>query len=123
MWCVLPKKENSQAIKNEFSNILATSKRSPLKIESDRGAGFYISVFQNFLRSYNLHQFSRFTDKGPSIAERVIRRIRSLFKKPLFLAGEASWINELLSVIKKYNTTIHSSTKMTPIQASKISKL
>ena len=40
-------------------------------------------------------------------------------KKPVFLAGEASWINELPSVIKQYNITIHSSIKMTPIQASR----
>ena len=31
----------------------------------------------------------------------------------------ADWLGELPSVIKQYNNTIHSSTKMTPIQASK----
>ena len=31
----------------------------------------------------------------------------------------ADWLSELPSVIKKYNNTIHSSMKMTPIQASK----
>ena len=40
-------------------------------------------------------------------------------KKPIFLAGNADWISELRSVTKKYNNTIHSSTKMTPNQASK----
>ena len=40
-------------------------------------------------------------------------------KKPVFLAGEASWINELASLIKQYNNTIHSSTKLKPIDASK----
>ena len=40
----------------------------------------------------------------------------------MFLAGEASWINELPSVIKQYNNTIHHSTKMKPIDASKKSK-
>ena len=39
-------------------------------------------------------------------------------KKTVFLAREASWINELTSDIKKYNITIHHSTKMAPIQAS-----
>ena len=49
----------------------------------------------------------------------MIRTVRNLLKKPIFLAGEASWINELSPVIKKYNNTIHHSTKMTPIQTSK----
>ena len=40
-------------------------------------------------------------------------------KKPVFLAGNADWLSEIPSVIKHYINTIHSSTKMTPIQASK----
>ena len=71
------------------------------------------------MKSKNIQHFSRFTNKGPSIAERVIRTIRNLLKKPVFLKGNADWLSELPSVIKQYNNTIHHSTKMTPIQASK----
>ena len=82
-WAVPLKKKYSQTITNEFSNILTTAKRKPVKIESDRGKEWYSSVFQNFLKSKNIQHYSRFTDKGPSIAERVIRTIRHLFKKPV----------------------------------------
>ena len=44
--------------------------------------------------------------------------ICNLLKKPVFEKGRADWISELSSVIKKYNNTIHSSTEMTPLQAS-----
>ena len=81
LWAIPPKNKNSQTITNEFSNILTTSKRKPLKIESDRGTEFYNSIFQNFLRSKNIHLYSRYTVKGPSIAERVITTIRNLIKK------------------------------------------
>ena len=117
---VMPlKNKYGETVTKEFSNILTKSKRKPLKIESDRGSEFYNSIFQNFLKSNNIHHYSGFTDRGPSIAERVFRTIRNLLKKPVFLTGEASWINELQSVVKKYTNTIHSSTKMTPVQASK----
>ena len=119
LWAIPLKNKYSQTITNEFSNILSTSKRKPLKIESDRGSEFYNSIFQTFLKSKNIQHYSRFTDKGPSIAERVIRTVRNLLKKPVFLAGNADWISELPSVIKNFNKTIHSSTKLTPIQASK----
>ena len=119
LWVIPLKNKYSQTINNEFSNILSSSKRKPLKIESDRGTEFYNSIFQNFLKSKNIHHYSRFTDKGPSIAERVIRTIRYLLKKPVFDKENAYWLSELPSVINKYNNTIHSSTKMTPIQASK----
>ena len=119
LWAIPLKNKYSQTITNEFSNILTTSKRKPLKIESDRGSEFYNSIFQNLLKTQNIQHFSRFTDKGPSIAERVIRTVRNLLKKPVFEKGKADWLSELPSVIKKYNNTIHHSTKMTPNQASK----
>ena len=71
------------------------------------------------MKAKNQHHYSRFTDKIPSIAERVIRTIRSLLKKPIFLAGIADWLCELPSIIKQYNNTIRTSTKMSPFQASK----
>ena len=84
MWAVPLKNKNSQTITNEFSNILTKSKRKPLKLESDRGSEWYNSIFQNFLKSKNIQAYSRFTDKGSSIAERVIRTIRNFLKKPVF---------------------------------------
>ena len=71
------------------------------------------------MKAKKIHHYSRFTDKGPSIAERVIRTVRNLLKKPVFEKGNANWLSELPFVIKKYNNTIHSSTKMTPNQAFK----
>ena len=119
MWAIPLKNKYSQTITNEFSNIITISKRKPLKIESDRGSEFYNSIFQNFLKSKSIHHYSRYTDKGPSIAERVIRTIRNLLKKPVFEKGNADWVSELPSVVKKYNNTIHHSTKMKPIDASR----
>ena len=122
LWAIPLKNKYSQTITNEFSNILTTSKRKPLKLESDRGTEFSNSVFQNFLKLKNIHHYSRYTDRGTSIAERVIRTLRNLLKKPAFEKGNADWLSELPSVVKQYNNTIHSSTKMTPIQASKNQK-
>ena len=90
LWAIPLKNKYSQSLTNDFSNFLTTSKRKPNKLESDRGTEFYNSIFQNFSKSKNIHYFSRFTDKGPNIAERVIRTIRNLIKKPKSLAGDAN---------------------------------
>ena len=119
MWAKPLKNKYSKTITDEFSNISSTSKRSTLKLESNRCKKRYTSISQSLFKSKKIHHYSKFTDKSPSLAERVIGTIRSLLKKPVFLKRNASWINELPSVIIKYNNTIHSSTKMTPIQASK----
>ena len=70
-------------------------------------------------KAKNKQHYSRFTKKGPSIAEGMIRSIRNLLKKPVFEKGNANWISELPSVIKQYNNTIHHSIKTNPIEASK----
>ena len=119
LWAIPLKNKYSQTITNEFSNIITTSKRKPLKLESDRGTEFYNSIFQNLLKSKNIRHYSRYTDKGPSIAERVIRTLRNLLKKPVFEKGKADSLSELPSVVKKFNNTIHHSIKMAPVQASK----
>ena len=118
LWAIPLKKKYSQTITNEFSNNLTTSKRKLLKMESDRGTEFYNNIFQNFLKTKNIHHYSRFTDKGPSIAERVSRTKWNLIEKPISLAGNADWLSELSAVIKQYNNTIHHSIKMTPHLAS-----
>ena len=88
LWAIPLKNKYTKTITDEFSNVLSKSKRRPLKLESE----WYNSIFQNFWRSKNIYHFSQFTDKGPSIAERVIGTIRILLKKPIFLAGNANWL-------------------------------
>ena len=39
-------------------------------------------------------------------------------KKPVFEKGDGNWIDVLQTITKQYNRRIHSSTKLTPIQAS-----
>ena len=76
-------------------------------------------MLQNFLKTENIHHYAKFTDKGPSITESVIRTLRILLKKQVFEKGNADWLSELPSVIKQYNISIHHSNKMTPFPASR----
>ena len=47
-WCIPLKNKISKTVTDVFSKILRTSKRFPIKLESDRGSEWYISIFQNF---------------------------------------------------------------------------
>ena len=84
LWVIPLKNKYSQTITDEFSNILTISERKPLKLESDRGSELYNNIFQNFIKNENIQHYSRFTDKGPSIAERVIKTIRNSSKSLYF---------------------------------------
>ena len=117
-WTVPLKNKNAQTIKDSFENILTNSKRKPNLIETDRGKEFYNNIFQDFLNKNDIKLYSRNTSVGAVFAERFNRTIRDLLKKIVFEQGDAKWIDVLPTITKQYNNRIHSSTKLTPIQAS-----
>ena len=117
-WTVPLKNKNAQTIKDSFENYLTNSKRKPNLIETDRGKEFYNKIFQDFLNKNNIRLYSRNSSYGAVFAERFNRTIRDLLKKIVFEQGDAKWIDVLPTITKQYNNRIHSSTKLTPIQAS-----
>ena len=117
-WTQTLKNKNAQTIKDSFENILINSKRKPNLIETDRGKEFYNNIFQDFLNKNNIKLYSRNSSYGAVFTERFNRTIRDLLKRPVFEKGKSNWIDVLPTITKQYNNRIHSSTKLTPIQAS-----
>ena len=117
-WTVPLKNKNAQTIKDSFENILITSKRKPNLVESDRGKEFYNNIFQDFLNKNNIKIYSRNSSYGAVFAERFNRTIRDLLKKIVFEHGDGNWIDVLSTITKQYNNRIHSSTKLSPKDAS-----
>ena len=117
-WTIPLKNKNAQTTKDSFENILISSKRRPNLIESDRGKEFYNSIFQDFLNKYNIKLYSRNSSYGAVFAERFNRTIRDLLKKIVFENGDANWIDVLQTITKQYNNRRHTSTKLSPIEAS-----
>ena len=61
-WAILLKNKNVETKTNEFSNVLTKTRRKPLKIESERGAEFYIMFFfrnSSTKKTYNIIQDSQ----------------------------------------------------------------
>ena len=117
-WTIPLKNKNAQTIKDSFENILINSKRKPNLIESDRGKEFYNKIFQDFLNKNNIKLYSRNSSYGAVFAERFNRTIRDLLKRPVFEREDGKWVDILPAITKQYNNTVHSSTKLTPIDAS-----
>ena len=99
-WTVPLKNKNAQTIKDSFESFLKNSKRSPILIETDRGKEVFDNIFQIFLNS-NIKHYSRNTSLGAVFAERFIRTIRDLLKRPVFERGDGNWIDILPTITKK----------------------
>ena len=117
-WTVPLKNKNAPTIKDSFENILIKSKRSPILIETDRGKDFYNNIFQDFLIKNNIKLYSRNSSLGAVFAERFNRTIRDLLKRPVFEKGDGKWIDILPTITKQYNNRMHTSTKLSPKDAS-----
>ena len=117
-WTSPLKNKNSQTIKDSFENILTNSKRKPNLIETDRGKEFHNKIFQDFLNKNNIKLYSRNSSYGAVFAERFNGTIRDLLKKIVFEQGDAKWIDVLPTITKQYNNRRHTSTKLSPKDAS-----
>ena len=85
-WTTSLKNKNGRTIKDSFENILISSKRSPILIETDRGKECYKNIFRDFLN--NIQLYSRNSSYGAVFAERFNHTIRDLLKKPVFEKGD-----------------------------------
>ena len=117
-WTTPLKNKYAQTIKDSFENFIINSKRSPNLIESDRGKEFYNNIFQDFLNKNIIKLYSRNSSYGAVFAERFNRTIRDLLKRPVFEKGDGNWIDILPTITKQYNNRIHTSTKLSPKDAS-----
>ena len=117
-WTIPLKNKNAQTIKDSFENILTSSKRKPNLVESDRGKEFYNNIFQDFLNKNNIRLYSRNSSYGAVFAERFNRTIRDLLKKIVLEQGDAKWIDILPTITEQYNNRRHTSTKLSPKDAS-----
>ena len=117
-WTIPLKNKNAVTIKDSFENIVKSSKRSPNLLEGELAGRFYNNIFQDFLNKNNIKLYSRNSSYGAVFAERFNRTIRDLLKRPVFGRGYGKWVDILPTITKQYNITVHSSTKLTPKDAS-----
>ena len=118
-WTSPSKNRNAKMIKQSFQNVLISSNKRLIVIENDRRKDCYNSIFfQKFPDENIIKHYSRNTSLGAVFAESFNRSIRDLLKRPVFERRESSLIDIKPTKTKQCKNRIHSSTKLTPTEAS-----
>ena len=122
-WAIPLKDKSGKSTTTAIKNLIEKEKRKPHKIWSDRGKEFYNTTFLHYLKEQNIQIYSTHSDLKAVFVERFNRTLLDLIKEPMYIEGKGSWLNHLDAALQKYNNRVHTTTKMTPFEASNNSLL
>ena len=117
-WAIPLKDKSGKSTTTAFKKLIETRKRKPEKVWSDRGKEFYNKTFLDFLKQNEIQIYSTHSDLKAVFVERFNRTLLDLIKEPMYIEGKACWLNHINSALDKYNNRVHTTTRMTPFEAS-----
>ena len=113
-WIVPLKNKKAQTIVKALKEIFKESGRRPDKLWTDKGTEFFNKDVKDLVYLYATEN-----EEKSSIAERWIRTMKEKMFKYFTDNNTNKYIDVLPDLVEDYNNTVHSSTKFTPVEASK----
>lgn len=116
-WLIPLKNKTGVTVSEAFKTLF--KERKPMYIWSDKGSEFYNRQVKELLKDNNIKLYSTENEEKSSVVERWIGTMKQHMYK-YFTAHETNKYYDVLDdLVKDYNNTVHSSIKMTPVEASK----
>jgi hypothetical protein len=119
-WVVPLKDKRGTSVTEAFNKII-TKERKPIHLWVDQGVEFYNKTFKSLLSKHNINMYHTFNEGKAVVIERFNRTLKEIMWKYFTANNTNTYISHLQQMVDKYNTTKHSSIKMTPTQASNCS--
>ena len=111
-WIVPLKNKKGKTVAEALKNIF--EERKPEKLWTDKGTEFYNKDVKKLIEIYSTEN-----EEKTSVVERWIRTMKEKMWKYFTDNNTYNYMNVLPELVKDYNNTVHSSIKITPIDASK----
>ena len=113
-WFIPIKDKKDASIVNAFEKIILEG-RKPNKTWVDRGSEFYNKSFTDFLKMNNIEMYSTFNEGKSVVVERFIRTLKNKIYKHMTAISKNVYVDVLDDIVNKYNSTVHKTIKMNPI--------
>ena len=114
VWVVPLKYKRGITVFNGFQKIISKG-RKPNKICVNQDDEFYNNLFETFLKNSSIEMYLTF-NKGKSIvAERFIMTLKNQLFKHVTAVSKSVYFDLLDNTVNKYNSTVHRTIKMKPI--------
>jgi hypothetical protein len=109
------KSKASQDVTDAFMDIIETSNRRPIYLESDRGKEFLNNRFQQMLKDNKIIFYNTYNQETKaSYVERLQRTIKDKLFRYFTYSGTTRYIDVLAEFVNNYNNSHHSGIKMKP---------
>ena len=120
LYTVPMKKKTKEETARAFESIFKTLDEFPINLVTDRGLEFYNREVRKIFDSYGINHYSTPTKTKwkASVAERVIRTIKSRLSKYFKKYKTKNWIDVLPIFTENYNSTPHSAHGLPPNDVS-----
>ena len=117
-WIIPLKDKKGETMVKAFKTIFKEG-RKPKKLWTDKGREFYNKDMDDLRKLYDIELYSTENEEKSSIAERWIRTMKEKMFKYFTDNNTYNYMGALPELVEDYNNTVHSSTKLTPTEASK----
>ena len=114
------KRKNADYMTQAFESIFRKFDQFPNSLITDQGLEFYNASVQKLLTSYGINHYHTVTKTKwkASMAERVIRTLKSRLEKYFYHTKTKRWIDFLPQLVRNYNSTPHRTIGMAPNQVT-----
>lgn len=113
------KRKTMKEVAENMEDILKDIKYKVTNIQSDNGTEFKNKVFKSLMHKYGINHYFSYSPIKCSMAERVIRTLKSRIMRFQTLFGTFRYIDDLNDIVKDYNNTKHSKIKLKPNQVTR----
>ena len=111
-WVVPLKNKEDKTVAEALKKIF--KERKPEKLWTDKGREFYNKDVKGLVEIYSTEN-----EEKSSIVERWVRTMKEKMWKYFTDNNTYTYMDILPDLVEDYNNTVHSSTKLTPVEASK----
>ena len=118
-WIKPLRDKKTESVSKAFDEIFKNSKRKPKMLWSDKGSEFISKHFKEFLKRAGIKLYHTENEEKSSIVERWNKTMKNRMWKMFTVNNNTVYLDKRDKLVDDYNNTRHSSTKMTPINASK----
>ena len=116
-WLIPLKNKTGATVSEAFKTLF--KERKPMFIWSDKGSEFYNRQVKELLKDNNIKLYSTENEEKSSVVERWIGTMKQRMFKYFTAHDTNKYYDVLDDLVTDYNNTVHSSIKMTPVEASK----